>query len=213
MQLSSARVVAFLACFALAANAYENEHHENWRPRRGVPLYSRAVDPVIKPQIDAAIAATANLPHHFWSGRIPPGEPENSVEFFARDQARRLGGTTLEDTLINVAMPAFTVRDQDSVDTWTYASGAYANASRGVTYVWRAEVRRPDNVFDTLVCPFPSSQFSESLLCLVQEFPFLQANTGVTAVIEIDVTQDGTNQPFTLWPTQPPPPASTLVVS
>ncbi|KAJ6474884.1 hypothetical protein C8R45DRAFT_834596 [Mycena sanguinolenta] len=192
MQFRWAGVVELLVCSALLGRALNNEHHENWRPLRGVPLYSPDVDPVLKPQIDAAIAATANLPHYFWSGRIPPAlGPEDSVEFFARDQARRLGGTTLQDTLINVAMPTFTQRDQNSVDTWVYASGAYANASRGVTYVWRAGTPREGNVFDTL------------------EFPLLQRNQAVTAVIQINVNQDGQDQPFTIWPTNP---ASTVVV-
>ncbi|KAJ6508171.1 hypothetical protein C8R45DRAFT_814955 [Mycena sanguinolenta] len=167
MRLYWAAVVGSIAFSALEAYAYDNEHHENFRPRRGA-VYSRAVDPALKPQIDAAVAATANLPHYFWTGLLPPFQPRvDSVEVRARDAAARLGGTTLEDTVANIAMPPWSVQDQNAIDTWTYASQAYANASRGVAYVFRGEQVRTGNVFDT------------------QEFPLLQINPAVTGVYQI----------------------------
>ncbi|KAJ6490823.1 hypothetical protein C8R45DRAFT_765490, partial [Mycena sanguinolenta] len=124
--------------------------------------------PTLKPQIDAAIAATANVPHYFWTGLLPPFRVRiDSVEVRARDAAARLGGTTLEDTVANIAMPAFSVQDQNAIDTWTYASESYANASRGVAYVYRGEQVRPGNVFDSA------------------EFPLLQINPAVTGVYQI----------------------------
>jgi hypothetical protein len=111
------------------------------------------VIPALKAQIDAAIASTAHLPHYFWTGLLPPFSGRaDSVEPRARDSARRLGGTTLEDTLVGINMPTWADQDQDSQDTWTYASEAYANSSRGVAYVFRGEQVRASNVFDTLVC-------------------------------------------------------------
>ncbi|KAF8180034.1 hypothetical protein K438DRAFT_1511419, partial [Mycena galopus ATCC 62051] len=105
--------------------------------------------PNLKPQIDAAVAVTANLPHYFWTGLLPPFQPRvDSVEVRARDAAARLGGTTLEDTVANIAMPPWSVQDQDAIDTWTYASQAYANASHGVAYVFRGEQVPTGNVFD-----------------------------------------------------------------
>ncbi|KAJ7648751.1 hypothetical protein DFH06DRAFT_997137, partial [Mycena polygramma] len=108
--------------------------------------------PALKTQIDAAIANTAHLTHYFWTGLLPPFSGRaDSVEPRARDSARRLGGTTLEDTLVGINMPTWADQDQDSQDTWTYASVAYANAAQGVAYVFRGEQVRPTNVFDTLV--------------------------------------------------------------
>ncbi|KAJ7463829.1 hypothetical protein B0H11DRAFT_81329 [Mycena galericulata] len=146
-----------------------NEHHEFWiaRPRSS----KRAILPGYKAAIDAAVASTASLPHYFWTGQLPPfGGREDSVEPRARDAAMRRGGTTLEDTVENLNMPAFSQQDQDSVDTWVYASQAYANASTGVAYVFRGEQVRAGNVFDT------------------QEYPLLVANPAVTGIYQINAS-------------------------
>ncbi|KAJ7494923.1 hypothetical protein FB451DRAFT_952467, partial [Mycena latifolia] len=99
--------------------------------------------------IDAAIAGTADLTHYFWTGNLPPFRTtgEDSVGPAARAEARRMHGTTLEDN-VESFLPGFAVRDQDTVDTWTYASQQYAMAASGVVYVIRGEMTRPNNVFD-----------------------------------------------------------------
>ncbi|KAJ6508146.1 hypothetical protein C8R45DRAFT_966453, partial [Mycena sanguinolenta] len=202
MRLHWAGVVGFIAFFSLEANAYDNEHHENFRPRRGV-VVSRTVDPNLKPQIDAAVSATANLPHYFWTGLLPPFQPRvDSVEVRARDAAARLGGhqqnvfelaELASDTVANIAMPLWSVQDQGAIDTWTYASQAYANASRGVAYVFRGEQVPTGNVFDT------------------QELPLLRINPAVTGVYQILAHVNYEEQPTLIWPAQTPATAETLV--
>ncbi|KAF7378393.1 Acetyl xylan esterase [Mycena sanguinolenta] len=193
MRLHWADIFALITLSSLEIHAYDNEHHENFIPRRGA-IYSREVDPTLKPQIDAAVAATANVPHYFWTGLLPPFRPRiDSVEVRARDAAARLGGTTLEDTVANIAMPPFSVQDQNAVDTWTYASELYANASQGVAYVYRGEQVRPGNVFDSA------------------EFPLLQINPAVTGVYQILAHLDHEEQPTLIWPTQNPATVETLL--
>ncbi|KAJ6548827.1 hypothetical protein B0H19DRAFT_952467, partial [Mycena capillaripes] len=150
----------------------------------------------LKAEIDTAIANTAHLPHYFWTGLLPPFSGRaDSVEPRARDAARRLGGTTLEDTLVGINMPTWAEQDQDSQDTWTYASEAYANAAQGVTYVFRGEQVRPTNVFDNL------------------EFPRLVANPSVTGIYQINIHLADEDQPMLIWPDQTPATAETLLVS
>ncbi|KAJ6557560.1 hypothetical protein B0H19DRAFT_1290597 [Mycena capillaripes] len=208
MRLQFAGVAAFIAwstfeAVALEARIYNNEHHEyyllsashpriwlthlhSWLPPKGSSS-KRVVLPDLKDQIDAAVAETASLTHYFWTGTLPPFRGrEDSVEPGARDAARRLGGTTLEDTVAHINMPAFSANDQDSVDTWVYSLALYANASRGFVHVFRGEMVRDGNVFDT------------------QEFPNLRANTNVTGVYQINVHLADEDQPTILWPTQPP---------
>ncbi|KAF7339011.1 Acetyl xylan esterase [Mycena venus] len=194
MRIRLAGIVALIACNALEVRAYDNEHHEYWLASWARPAAKRAVIPSLKAEIDAAIANTAHLPHYFWTGLLPPFSGRaDSVEPRARDSARRLGGTTLEDTLVGINMPTWAQQDQDSQDTWVYASQAYANASRGVAYVFRGEQVRPTNVFDTL------------------EFPSLVANPAVTGIYQINVHLADEDQPFLLWPTQTPATAETLL--
>ncbi|KAJ6600731.1 hypothetical protein B0H10DRAFT_2083067 [Mycena sp. CBHHK59/15] len=195
MRLHLAGIAAFIACGALEAHAYDNEHHEYWLASWGSSTSSeRAVIPALKTQIDAAIARTAGVTHYFWTGLLPPFRPRiDSVEPRARDAARRLGGTTLEDTLFGINMPTWAEQDQDSQDTWIYASTAYANASRGVVYAFRAEQVRAENVFDTL------------------EYPALVNNPAVTGIYQINVHLQDEDQPMLLWPAESPATAETLL--
>ncbi|KAJ6508170.1 hypothetical protein C8R45DRAFT_921941 [Mycena sanguinolenta] len=86
------------------------------------------------------VRATANWPHYFdWFAASLFDHRIDSVEVRVRNAAARLGGATLEDTVANIAMPQWKGHDQNAVDTWTYASQAYANASQGVAYVFRGE--------------------------------------------------------------------------
>ncbi|KAF7359595.1 SGNH hydrolase [Mycena venus] len=195
MQLRWAGIVTFIAAlyslevgaYAVGVDVYDNEHHENYRPRKGV-VYSRTIDPVLKPKIDAAVAATAHLPHYFWTGLLPPFRPRiDSVEPRALDIALRMGGTTLEETVAGIGMPDFEVRDQDSVDTWVYASDAYSNATQGVAFVIRGEQVRDGNVFDTL------------------ERMRLEANPAVTGIFQILAHLDHDEQPTQLWPEEQTP--------
>ncbi|KAF7343667.1 SGNH hydrolase [Mycena sanguinolenta] len=90
-------------------------------------------------------------------------------------------------------MPPWSQQDQDAIDTWTYASQAYANASQGVAYVFRGEQVRDGNVFDT------------------QEFPLLQINPAVTGVYQILAHVNYEEQPTLIWPAQTPATAETLL--
>jgi hypothetical protein len=186
---------------------------QSWLASWGRPQ-KRAVIPSLKAEIDAAIASTAHLPHYFWTGLLPPFRGrEDSVEPRARDAARRLGGTTLEDTLAGINMPTWAEQDQDSQDTWVYASDAYAAAATGVTYVIRGEQVRPTNVFDTLVrLSVPRRSFFD-LRSVSKEFPRLVANPAVTGIYQINIHLADEDQPFLLWPDQTPATAETLIVS
>ncbi|KAJ7330997.1 hypothetical protein DFH08DRAFT_815078 [Mycena albidolilacea] len=187
MRLHLPCVATIIACFALNA----------WLVSWGSPASSRrAVIPALKAQIDAAVQRTSQLTHYFWTGTLPPFRGrEDSIEPRARDAARRLGGTTLEDTLAGINMPLWADRTQDSMVTWTYASQLYANASRGVAYVFRGEQVRDGNVFDTL------------------EYDALVNNQAVTAIYQINVHLSNEDQPLLLWPAQTPAKVETQLQS
>ncbi|KAH8801321.1 hypothetical protein DL96DRAFT_1823782 [Flagelloscypha sp. PMI_526] len=112
---------------------YVNEHHQNWLLAGGSEVHREDVPADIKAQIDAAIDSTRHLIHYYWTGTLPPhASREDSVESYARRAASIRGGTTLEDTIQNVAMP-----------TWT----------RGEVFVFMGERVRPNNVWDTQEWP------------------------------------------------------------
>lgn len=174
----------------------------------------RAPNPALVPLIDAAVARTAGLVHYFWTGTLPPFRGrEDSVEPNARDQAMRLGGTTLEDTIAGIDMPLWVDQTQEAIDTWTYASNRFANATRGVAYVFRGEMTRDGNIFDSQVRPlFSYLHQSESLCSPFKEFPNLQNNENVTAVYQINVHLTTYDEPFQIYTAVQTPASTTLLL-
>jgi hypothetical protein len=86
--------------------------------------------PALKTQIDAAVQSTTQLTHSFWNGTLPPfREREDSVKPRA---VIRLDVWVAQRSKIPCL---WADRTRDAIDTWTYASELYANASRGVVYL------------------------------------------------------------------------------
>jgi hypothetical protein len=106
----------------------------SWLDSWGSPASSkRAMIPALKAQIDAVVQSTTQLTHSFWtdtlhsgSGRIP----------LSQEPVIRPGVWVAQHSKIPCLRAD---RTQDAIETWTYASELYANASGGVAYVFRGE--------------------------------------------------------------------------
>ncbi|KAJ6610677.1 hypothetical protein B0H10DRAFT_1953701 [Mycena sp. CBHHK59/15] len=138
----------------------------------------RAVIPALKTQIDAAIARTAGVTHYFWTGCSPHSGHESTLSSQGPRCSKALGRYDTRRYPFRYQY-AYLGRARSRFSGYVdYASTAYANASRGVVYAFRAEQVRAENVFDTL------------------EYPALVNNPAVTGIYQINVHLQDEDQPM-----------------